>query len=132
MPAWGEKEGGLRPEEIRTVVSYVRSLGHGAKPAPDTKPARWVKPDVETGRRLFTTFCTGCHGTSGQGGEAPALNNRVLLAAASDTYLVETVRRGRTGTLMQSFEQASTTHPALSTEEIEALVSFIRTWEQQP
>jgi cbb3-type cytochrome c oxidase subunit III len=131
MPSWGEKEGGLRPEEIKAVVGYLRELG-GVKAQPDPKPPRWVKADPESGRRLFGAHCAGCHGSNGEGFEAPALNNRVLLAAASDTYLFETIRRGRRGTTMQAFEEPSTTHPALSPDEIEAVVSFIRTWEQQP
>lgn len=132
MPAWGEKEGGLRPEEIRSVVTFLRELGGSVQPERDPKPARWVKADPETGRRLFGAHCAGCHGPNGQGGESLALSNRVLLSTATDTYLYETIRHGREGTSMQSFEQPSTTHPALSASELEALVSFIRTWEQQP
>jgi mono/diheme cytochrome c family protein len=132
MPAWGEKEGGLKPDEIRAVVKFVRRLGGGIEPARESKPARWASGDPSEGGRLYAAYCSGCHGSAGQGGEALALNNRVLLAAATDTYLAETIRRGRQGTLMQSFEQPSTAHPALSTGEIEALVTFIRTWEQQP
>jgi len=132
MPAWGEKEGGLRPDEIRSVVDYVRALGGGVAPSRDSKPARWAKGDPAVGARLFAAHCAGCHGKAGEGGDAPSLNNRVLLAAASDTYLSATIARGRRGTLMQSFERPSTTHPALSASEIEAVVTFIRTWEQQP
>jgi cbb3-type cytochrome c oxidase subunit III len=130
MPAWGEKEGGLRPDEVKAVVGYLRQLG-GVVTEPDPKPARWAKGDPEAGRRLYAAHCSGCHGARGQGGESLALNNRVFLASATDTYLVQTIRRGRSGTAMQSFEQASTTHPAFSLAEIEALVSFIRTWEPQ-
>jgi len=132
MPAWGEKEGGLRRDEVKSVVEYVRALGGGTQPVHDPKPARWIKADPEAGRKLFGAHCAGCHGAAGQGVDAVALNNRVLLAAATDTYLLETIRRGRRGTRMQSFEEPSTTHPALSPGEIESLVSFIRSWEQQP
>jgi len=132
MPAWGDKEGGLRPDEIRAVVDFVRGLGDGIAAAHDPKPARWASGDLALGSRLFAAYCSGCHGPTGEGGEALALNNRVLLGSATDTYLAETIRRGRLGTLMQSFEQPSTAHPALSAGDIEALVTFIRTWEQQP
>jgi mono/diheme cytochrome c family protein len=43
--------------------------------------------------------------------------------------LFETISRGRRGTAMQAFAKASTVHPALSPQEIEAIVSYIRTWE---
>jgi cbb3-type cytochrome c oxidase subunit III len=130
MPAWGEKEGGLRPEEISAVVQHLRSLG--GPPEPDPKPSRWAQGDLATGQKLYAANCAGCHGADGKGGEALALNNAGLLAAATDTYLFKTIERGRRGTVMPGFAQASTTHPALSAEEIEALVSYIRTWEKKP
>jgi len=129
MPAWGEKEGGLQPEEIQAVVAHLRSLGGPAEP--DTKPTRWAAGNIEAGKKNYTAYCAGCHGADGKGGEALALNNAGLLAAASDTYLFKTIARGRRGTAMQGFAQASTVHPALSPEEIEAIVSYIRTWEKK-
>ena len=130
MPAWGEKEGGLRPEEIKAVVSHLRTLCGG--PEPDKKPSRWVKGDIEAGKKSYNAYCAGCHGADGKGGEALALNNEGLLAAGSDTYLYETISRGRRGTAMQGFAKASTVHPALSPADIEAIVSYIRTWEKKP
>ncbi len=131
MPAWGEKEGGLRPGEIAALIEYLRSMGGGAKPEPDPKPARWIKADAEAGRKLFAQQCANCHGAEGHGGEGLALNNRALLSDASDTYLLETIRRGRTGTTMPSFGTGSTVRRALSNEELEALVAFMRTWEEK-
>lgn len=127
MPAWGEREGGLRPEEIRTLVKYLRA---DVPLEPDTKPARWVSGDVGQGRQLYVANCAGCHGDNGQGAEGPALNNPVLLSSATDTFLVESIARGRRGTSMPGFANPSPTHPTLSREEIEAIVRFIRTWEK--
>jgi mono/diheme cytochrome c family protein len=42
---------------------------------------------------------------------------------------VETIHRGRRGTSMPSFAAPATTHRLLSDEEIETIVTFIRTWE---
>ncbi len=130
MPAWGEKEGGLRPEEITNVVGYVRSLGGGTTAEPDDQPARWVKPNIVTGKRQYNAYCSGCHGHNGEGVAALALNNKTLLAAATDTYLVRTITRGRRGTAMRGFGGASTVKPMLEADEIEAIVSYIRTWEK--
>lgn len=131
MPAWGEGEGGLAPGEIATVVAYVRQLG-GVEPEPDGEPRRWVRGDPEAGSRLYAAHCAACHGTTGQGGEGPALANRVLLASATDTYLVETIRRGRRGTTMEGFARPSTVRPALAEEEIASIVAYLRTWEEEP
>jgi mono/diheme cytochrome c family protein len=53
----------------------------------------------------------------------------VLLANATDTYLMETIRRGRRGTSMEGFANPSTVRPALAAEEIESIVTYLRTWE---
>jgi cytochrome c oxidase cbb3-type subunit 3 len=129
MPAWSEERGGLRPEEIAAVVAHLRILGGVTAPEPDDKPSRWAQGDPAAGYRLFAAHCAGCHGGNGQGAEGPALNNEVLLSSATDTYLVETIKRGRRGTSMAGFERASPVHPALTPEEIEAIVSHIRRWE---
>jgi len=125
MPAWGTMATGLRADEVDAVVRYVRSLG-GVAPARDPRPARWVAGDSTEGERLFARFCETCHGPEGRGGEGPMLSNPVLLESATDTYLVETIRRGRRGTTMQGFETSSPTRPALSASEIEAIVSYLR------
>lgn len=132
MPAWGEGEGGLRPGEILEVIRHLRTLAGGVKAEADPKPRRWVKGDVDLGRRLFADNCASCHGDRGEGDEGLALNNRGLLAAASDTYFFETIRRGRRDTLMAGFGDSSLVLRALDASEIEAIVTFIRTWEEKP
>lgn len=128
MPAWGEKDGGLRPEEVRTVVAFLRDLG-GTAMEPDPRPPRWVTGDVVRGDGIYAANCSSCHGAQGEGAEGPALRNPVLLEHATDTYLVETVGRGRRGTSMPSFRVGSTTHRQLSENEIHDVVAFVRQWE---
>jgi mono/diheme cytochrome c family protein len=127
MPAWGESEGGLRPAELAAVVRHLRSLG--PPPQPDARPPRWARGDVELGKRLYASACSGCHGPKGQGAEGPALANAVLPRTATDTYRSETVRRGRRGTAMLGFERPTPTRRALDPSEIESIVTFLRTWE---
>jgi cbb3-type cytochrome c oxidase subunit III len=131
MPAWGANEGGLRAEEIAQIVGHLRKISGVAEPTRPAKKRRWVKADAKTGERLYATNCAGCHGARGEGIEAPALSNKSFLAAADDTYLVETIGRGRHDTAMQSFRAASTVHPALSRAEIESLVAYLRSWEEK-
>ncbi len=132
MPAWGAGEGGLRPEEIRKVAGHLRALAGGAQAEADAKPRLWARGDAALGRRLYAENCAACHGASGQGGEGVALNNPGLLSAASDTYLAETIRRGRRGTPMEGFGKGSPVRRSLAADEIEAVVSFLRTWEVKP
>ena len=128
MPAWGEKDGGLRPGEIIEVITHIRKL-QGVRPELDRQPRRWVQGDVKEGVRLFSAYCASCHGPKGEGVEGPALNNKVLLGNATDTYLTETIRRGRRGTAMEGFSNPSTVRPALAGGEIESIVTYLRTWE---
>lgn len=127
MPGW-LRDDGLRPDELSALVAYLRSLAP-AGGQPDTRPARWITGDATQGKRIFESTCSGCHGKQGKGGEGPALNNKVLLAAATDTYLVETVSRGRRGTAMSGFLEPSPVRPALSRADIESAVAYLRTFE---
>lgn len=129
MPAWGEMVGGLRPDEIQRVVDYLRDLSRTAPPPEESRPRRWVEADVEWGGRLYAATCRGCHGVRGEGGEGPALANPAFLNSATDTFLVETVSAGRRNTAMPAFSRASTAYPTLSRDEIQAVVAFVRTWE---
>ena len=124
MAAW-KKNGGLRPAEIRAAVDHLRSIG-GVALEPDPKPARWVHADTAAGRKIFESVCAGCHGPKGEGGEGPALNNSVLRDAATDTYLVETISRGRRRTVMAGFLTATSVRPALSRADIETVVAHLR------
>ena len=128
MPAWGELTGGLKPEEIKKIVGYLRQIGPSYQP--DGKPARWAKGDAEEGKRLFAAACSGCHGAQGQGNEGPALNNPVLLSTATDSYLAETIGRGRAGTAMLGFLEPHPSRPTFNEQEIQSIVAFLRTWER--
>jgi cbb3-type cytochrome c oxidase subunit III len=127
MPAW-DRDGGLLPDEIDTIVAHVRTLG--AVPyQPDGRPARWVTGDAARGQQVYESSCAGCHGQQGAGGEGPALANSVLLTTATDSYLVETIGRGRRGTVMSGFRSATPVQRALAPDDIEAVVAYLRTLE---
>lgn len=127
MPGW-LKEGGLKPDEVKAVVAYVQALG-GAEREPDARPARWASGDSKVGGRIFSSACAGCHGLQGVGAEGPALNNKVLLETATDSYLVETISRGRRGTAMAGFNEPSPVRPALTRSDIESVVAYLRSFQ---
>ena len=130
MPAWNENEGGLREQEIARIVGHLRDLGGVGEPEVETAEHRWVQADAKAGQRLFLAHCAGCHGAQGEGVDAPQLNNKALLAAAGDTYLVETISRGRRGTAMPGFGRPSPAYPVLPDSDIKSIVAFIRTWKE--
>jgi mono/diheme cytochrome c family protein len=131
MRPWGDGTTGLRAADVPTLVSHLRTLADVPAPA-DPRPPRWVKGNTREGAQLFAASCAGCHGANGEGLEGPALNNAVLQRFATDTYLVETISRGRRGTAMLGFVEPTPARRTLSAGEIESVVSFIRTWGGTP
>ncbi len=132
MPAFSQQEVGLTSAEIAAIIAFLRSNAGVSSPTPGRLEPRWVKGNPAEGKSLYERWCAGCHGQDGSGPEAPALNQPSLLQVATDDYLVNTIRRGRSGTAMQGFAHPSVSHPVLSDEEIEAIVTYIRTWETSP
>jgi cbb3-type cytochrome c oxidase subunit III len=126
MLAWGERENGFTVDELKSLVVHIRALGGNVQYKPDTMPQIWAKGDANTGARLFESNCAGCHGKTGEGLEGPALNNKVFLSSVTDTFLVETISRGRRGTIMQGFANGSSVRRTLTREEIEAVVVYLR------
>lgn len=126
MLPWGERPNGFSDEEIRSVVAYIRHLGGDVQAAPDTRQQMWAQGDVNLGASLYTVNCSGCHGKNGAGGDAPALGNKAFIAAATDTFLFETIRRGRRGTVMQGFSDPSPVRRILTPAEIESIIVYLR------
>ncbi|MFV0389663.1 MAG: c-type cytochrome [Pyrinomonadaceae bacterium] len=126
MLAWGERENGLTEQEIRGVVAYIRQLGGNVQFKPDMFSRVWATGDPNNGKRLFAANCAGCHGKTGEGLEGPAIGSKPFLDAASDTYLTETISRGRRGTIMQGFNNSSIVRRALTPAEIQSIVVYLR------
>jgi mono/diheme cytochrome c family protein len=127
MPAW--RDAGLTEPEIQTLVGRIRELGGGVRPPVATTPARRIVAAATAGANLYAANCASCHGLGGEGGEGPALNNRVLLSTADDAFLLETILKGRHGTAMPAFGRSSTAWRTLARSEAEAIVAAIREWE---
>ena len=127
MLPWGERENGFTTKEIGAVIAYIRQLGGNVDALPDPKPARWAAGDKALGNRLYLANCSGCHGAMGEGGEGPALNNPAFLTYSTDTFIFETIGRGRSGTVMKGFRTSSPVRRALTDAEIESIVTYLRT-----
>lgn len=129
MPAWGELEGGLGPEEIDAIVGHLRTLAPGTpEPWSETLPSGVA----DRGAAIFARNCSGCHGAAGEGTNAPQLSNPALQEAASDEYLARTILRGRSGSGMRHFGVASTSFEVLSVGDAADVVAFIRTLKEAP
>jgi cytochrome c oxidase cbb3-type subunit 3 len=118
---------GLTAEEISNVVAFIRSWEH--EPPVVGIPARYViDADIEAGEEFYAGHCAGCHGVEGKGGWASELNNREFLAAATDGFLQATIVLGRSNTAMRAFGIGAGGLAELSSEDINNIVAYVRTW----
>lgn len=73
---------------------------------------------------LYSLNCAGCHGTDGELGPAPPLNDPTFLAIIPAEELDRVVRNGRRGTPMPGFAQAA--GGTLTDEQVQAIVDGLR------
>lgn len=130
MPALG-----IAAEEIDLLTLYMWSL----RRSPLTE-AYWPKDRIlvarfgesefsRDGATLYGTFCSACHGRSGEGMRYagmpafPAIASRGFLELASDQLIAETIRRGRPGRRMPAWGASA---GGLSDGDVRALVAHVR------
>ena len=92
MPAFGAM-GVLKPEEIRQVASYVRTL---SKLAPEPGV------DVEAGKKIFADDCAVCHGDDGKGMRSVGsanLTDGLQLYGGDFKDLIQTITYARNSTM---------------------------------
>jgi cytochrome c oxidase cbb3-type subunit 2 len=80
------------------------------------------------GHELWGTNCASCHGTTGQGGTAPALNSQEFLTSVNDDQMHGIIAGGIPGTAMPAW--LNDYGGPLTDEQIAALVTYIRSWEK--
>ena len=121
MPVWGEI---LTDEQIGALVAYVREAAEGS--------------DLATGGALFAQNCASCHGELGEGGLNPARAGDIIapistaeyLRTRDDRTLQAIVSQGQPNFGMSPF--AESFGGPLKDEEVNAIVAFMRAWEENP
>ena len=83
---------------------------------------------IASGNQLWGLNCASCHGTNGQGVDAPALNSQQFLNNVSDEQIHHIVAAGITGTEMPAWSNEF--GGALTDQQIEAIVTYLRSWEK--
>jgi mono/diheme cytochrome c family protein len=130
-------------EELEASTNKVMMLGAGLLIAMAfVFPLyRWYEPTnrtaareehlnslAETGEILWSFNCSSCHGLSGEGGTAPALNSKQFLQSATDNQIEVLISVGVPGSQMSAYSQDYA--GPLTSEQIKALAVYIRTWEE--
>jgi mono/diheme cytochrome c family protein len=86
--------------------------------------------EYSNGALLFEKHCAECHGKSGEGVKAPALQNQEFLSAASNGYLLATITLGRSGTSMPPWGYGDEEHSLLPGKDRLDLVAYIRSFQR--
>jgi len=121
MPVWGNV---LTAEQLEALVSYTLNAARGTS--------------LEIGRQLFTTNCAPCHGDFGEGGPNPTLRGDIIAPISTAEYLKTRddftlraiIAQGQPNYGMSPFGSSFGGH--LDDNEIDALVAFLRSWEDNP
>jgi mono/diheme cytochrome c family protein len=121
MPVWGEI---LTQEQLDALVNYTMEAARGTP--------------LEVGRRLYVQNCATCHGDFGEGGLNPVRADDVIAPISSAEYLKTRddatlraiIAQGQPNFGMSPFSTAF--GGPLDDEEIESIVTYLRSWERNP
>jgi len=121
MPVWGEI---LTPQQLDALVAYTLSAADGTPAA--------------IGQDLYAQYCSACHGDFGEGGVNPALAGDIIAPISTAEYLKtrdnltlrSIISQGQPNFGMSPFE--SSFGGPLDEDEVDAIVVFIRSWEDNP
>ena len=77
------------------------------------------------GDRLYAAHCAACHGETGSGGVGVPLSLPSFLDSVDDEFLRITIRQGRPGRVMPTFN-------SLSDAQVNAIIGHLRSWSENP
>ncbi len=121
MPVWGDI---LTEEQLDALVAYTLSAARGTS--------------TEQGQILYGQYCASCHGDFGEGGLNPARPGDVIAPISSSEYLRTRddftlraiIAQGQPNFGMSPF--GTSFGGPLDDTQLEAIVSFVRSWEENP
>lgn len=135
MPAFQR----MSDAQVNAIVAFLRQRSETVGQVYSNEP---VQGDPERGRPLYVEHCQKCHGADGSGeGQGtgvttsrersflvmPAsISNPGFLASVADQMIRRVIHNGRKSSGMPAFG-----HGKLSNSEIDDLVSYVRSFEQQ-
>ena len=119
----------LGRDGIKAIVAYLRSYAQLPNRATEVDAQVDAHGDPRLGQQWFEQICSTCHGASGDGyvagGTGTAIGKAGFLSKASDGFIRETIKRGRSNTRMRGF-QGPEGLANLSDREIDDIIVYMR------
>ena len=120
----------LGKQKIEAIVLYLRSHEQEENRSKAIDSQAEAKGDPRLGKLWFEQICSTCHGPEGDGyaagGSGTAVGKQGFLSKASDGFIRETIRKGRSNTRMLPF-QGPAALADLSDQEIDDIITYLRT-----
>jgi cytochrome c oxidase cbb3-type subunit 3 len=120
----------LGRKNTKAIVAFLRS--HTTLPNRSKEVDAQAKSygDERLGKRWFNDICSTCHGENGDGyaagGTGTAIGKAGFLNKASDGFIRETIKFGRSSTRMLGFT-GPTAMANMSDQEIDDVIAYMRT-----
>jgi mono/diheme cytochrome c family protein len=114
---------------VRAIVAFLRSHEKLPYRADEVDSQPDARGDPRLGQQWYNNICSTCHGVSGDGYEAGGTGTAIglpgFLSKASDGFIRETIRDGRSNTRMLAFQGAHGLSD-LSDREIDDIIVYLR------
>jgi len=131
----GREDTGMPPfahlgrKNVQAIVAYLRAHTSLPNRAEEVNAQPEAHGDPRLGEQWYNNICSTCHGVDGDGydagGTGTAIGLSGFLDKASDGFIRETIKRGRSNTRMLPF-QGPTGLANLTDEEIDDIIVYLR------
>ena len=119
----------LGRKNVQAIVAFLRSHTDAPSRAEEVDDQPEAHGDPRLGEQWYNNICSTCHGLDGDGYDAGGTGTAIGLAGfldkASDGFIRETVKFGRSNTRMLPF-QGPTGLANLTDEEIDDIIVYLR------
>ncbi len=131
----GREDTGMPPfahlgrKNVQAIVAFLRSHTSLPNRAEEVNAQPEAHGDPRLGEQWYNNICSTCHGVDGDGYEAGGTGTAIGLAGfldkASDGFIRETIKHGRSNTRMLPF-QGPAGLANLTDEEIDDIIVYLR------
>lgn len=114
---------------IDAIVAFLRAHAKRPNRSKEIDKQLHTQGDARLGKLWFDSICSTCHGKNGDGymagGTGTAIGSKSFLSKATDGFIRETIKHGRTNTRMIGYKGPQAM-AALSDREIDDIISYMR------